>query len=272
MKTNKIEGYFIDLDGTMLDKGDDFGYMSKQNQNYLLNLQKQKPVIISTGRRPAGAVEKIMKMINAPYAVCSTGSLIVDKRGKIIHSVDIENKTKEQIVQYFMSKNLYFMANGTGIIYYKDHFNWNIRDWVNRFAKHKYTDFDTKQNIRQFLVFGPDIEGIKEIEQYLHNNYPDLSTHIVSYGYSIEVTHKDATKGTANEIVAKLLGIDIKKCAHIGDSKNDLNALPQVGYLVAMGNAHEDVKAYASYIGSNWKDAGLSKTINDFEQFINKKE
>ncbi|AIA29229.1 COF family HAD hydrolase [Mycoplasmopsis californica] len=271
MNKNSIQAYFIDLDGTMLDKGDDFGYISEINRDYLLKMQAVKPVIISTGRKPEGAVQDLMKMIKAPYAVCSTGSLIVNNKGEIIHKVDIENETKNAIVQYFMSKKLYFMANGSGIIYYGAEFNWNKRDWVNRFKKQNYDTFNFEEDIRQFLVFGPEIDGIKEIEEYIHTNFPDLRTHIVSHGYSIEVTHKNASKGIANAFVANLLGVDIKKSAHIGDSKNDLNALPQVGYLVAMGNAHPDVKKASVYVGADYLNGGLAKTICGFEELMSKK-
>ncbi|TQC51290.1 Cof-type HAD-IIB family hydrolase [Mycoplasmopsis mucosicanis] len=268
MNKNKIQAYFIDLDGTMLDTGDDNGFMSKKNQDFLLKMQKIKPMIPSTGRRPTGAVPEIMKMINAPYAVCSTGSIVIDSKGEIIHQINIEELTKKHILEYFMENSLYFVINGSGIIYYKDNFNWNMRKWAHRFAKEPYTQIDKDQTIRQFLVFGPDLEGIQKIEAYIKDNFPDLSTHIVSHGYSIEVTHKDATKGKANEFVAQKLGLDIKKCAHVGDSKNDLNALPEIGYLVAMGNAHEDVKKHADFVGVDWKNGGLAKTINDFEQYI----
>ncbi|MCT4469579.1 HAD family hydrolase [Mycoplasma sp. HS2188] len=273
MHKDYIEGYFIDLDGTMIDKTDETGFLTEENKNFLRELQKIKPVIISTGRRPTGAVAEIMAMINAPYAVCSTGGVVIDSRGNFVREILIENDTKLQLFQYFMSKKLNFIVNGIDNIYhFGDKFTWDKRDWVKRFNKISYDGFDLTQNIRQTLVFGPGLEEIAQLEKYINTNFPNLSTHVVSHGYSIEVTDKKATKGTSNAFVAQLLNIDIKKCAHIGDSRNDVLALPDTGYLVAMGNADDEVKKVANFIGENFANAGLSRTIQNFEKFINEKE
>ncbi|QBF34819.1 Cof-type HAD-IIB family hydrolase [Mycoplasmopsis phocirhinis] len=273
MNKNIIEGYFIDLDGTMIDKSDETGFLSQTNIMFLLNLQKIKPVIISTGRKPTGAVLKIMSMINSPYAVCSTGSVVVDDKGKILNEILIKNQTKFKLFQFIMSQKLNFIVNGDKSIYhYGNEFNWNKREWVKRFNKTNYSAFDLEQNIRQTLVFGANLNQMAQLQKYINTHFSDLSTHVVSKGYSIEITDKNATKGIANKFVAKLLNIDIMNCAHIGDSRNDLLALPQTGYLVAMGNAEQELKEHAHFVGEEFNDGGLSKTIVKFEQFINQKE
>lgn len=270
MKKRLIQAYFIDLDGTMLDAGEDNGFMSAENIEFLKELQKTTPVIPSTGRRPKGAVPQIMKLINAPYAVCSTGSVVADPNGEIIHSVNIKNETKNKLLKLFMDTKLNIIINGADTIYHFGEFNWNKRDWVKRFEKKSYQEIDKNQDIRQFLIFGLGLEETSNFEKYLNDNYPELATHVVSRGYSIEVTDKSATKGSANKYVAELLGLDIKKCAHIGDSKNDLLALPYVGYLVAMGNAETEIKQAASFIGEDYTNGGLARTIQKFEKFIEK--
>ncbi|MBU4690485.1 Cof-type HAD-IIB family hydrolase [Mycoplasma sp. ES3157-GEN-MYC] len=266
MNINVIEGYFIDLDGTMLDSTPEQGYISNENLQFLNELQKTKPVVISTGRSPKGAVEDIMKLLGVSYAVCSTGAVIIDKNGKEIHSVYFDNSTKTSLIQYFMDNGFNFILNGVDNIYYKENFNWDKRNWVVRFNKVKYNLLDINQQVRQILVFGPEIEEITKLADFIKVKWPHLSTHTVSGGYSLEITHNTATKGTGNEYVANLLGINIKKCVHIGDSRNDLLALPQTGILIAMDNAETQLKNVANFIGFDFKNGGLAKTIKEFEK------
>lgn len=268
MKKIDIEAYFIDLDGTMIDIEDEQTFLSKENQDFLLKLQEKTPVIISTGRSPKGAVSTIMQMINAPYAVCSTGSIIIDQNQNIIKEIFIEKSTKNELINFFIDSQYYFIVNGNNQIFYDENFDWDKRQWAQRCEKLKYRDFNWKESIRQVLVFGPSIEQIIELEKFINNKWPNLSTHIVSNGYSIEITDKFATKGYGNEFVANLLNLDIKNCVHIGDSKNDLLALPQTGYLIALRNATDELKKVAFWIGQDYKNAGLAKTIAEFESIF----
>ncbi|QSF13757.1 Cof-type HAD-IIB family hydrolase [Mycoplasma sp. Mirounga ES2805-ORL] len=265
MKINNIEGYFIDIDGTLLDDPET-GTISKGNIEYLKELQKLKPVIPSTGRSPKGFVPELMKAINAPYAVCSTGAIIIDNNENIIIKKIIDHKLAEEILKYFMLRELYIIINGSGSIYFKDRFNWHERAWEKLFSKEKYSKINIEnQDVNQLLVFGLSIEKTKELKEIIEEKWPSLSCQIVSHGYSLEITSAEATKGKGNKHVAELLGINIKNCVHIGDSDNDASALPETGFLIAMANSQLNLKDKAHYIGYDYMDSGLAKTIREFE-------
>ncbi|VDR42556.1 HAD hydrolase family protein [Mycoplasmopsis caviae] len=138
-----------------------------------------------------------------------------------------------------------------------------IRPWTAKLDKFKYEQMPKYSKVTKILTFGKDKEEINKFYKFLTNKYPSLSFHIVSKGYSIEITHKSATKGKGNAFVCNLLNIDAKNAAHIGDSGNDINALPEVGTFIAMGNAMDEVKAVANYIGPSFENCGISKLFEE---------
>ena len=71
-----------------------------------------------------------------------------------------------------------------------------------------------------------------------------------------EVVAPGAHKWTALEYMLNQLNIDPATCLGVGDGGNDLVWLAEIGYPVAMGNAHDEVKTLAgTVIGSNDTDA-----------------
>ncbi|VEU61310.1 COF family HAD hydrolase protein (plasmid) [Mycoplasmopsis fermentans] len=58
----------------------------------------------------------------------------------------------------------------------------------------------------------------------------------------------------------------INLAAHIGDSGNDLNALPEIGTFIAMENAMDEVKEVAHYIGPSFENSGIAKLFKDLKE------
>lgn len=67
-----------------------------------------------------------------------------------------------------------------------------------------------------------------------------------SQTYYLDLTAKEANKGNAIRLLAKAQGIDVSEIAAIGDMDNDVPMFKTAGFSVAMGNAHDAVKAEAA--------------------------
>jgi Cof subfamily protein (haloacid dehalogenase superfamily) len=77
----------------------------------------------------------------------------------------------------------------------------------------------------------------------------------------IEFLHPDVSKGNALVKIAAELGIKAEEVVAFGDNHNDIGMLRFAGLGVAMGNAHDEVKAEADYVtGSNAED-GVAAAI-----------
>jgi Cof subfamily protein (haloacid dehalogenase superfamily) len=72
------------------------------------------------------------------------------------------------------------------------------------------------------------------------------------------------SKGRAIEALAGHLGITTDEVVGVGDWLNDIPMLETAGMAVAMGNAHEDVKAIADYVTLTAAEHGLAHAIRRF--------
>ena len=73
--------------------------------------------------------------------------------------------------------------------------------------------------------------------------------------FHVDVTHRDANKGSAALSIARRLGVDRSEMACIGDMSNDIPMLDVAGLAIAMGNAPDAVRAHAhDVVASNEAD------------------
>lgn len=76
-----------------------------------------------------------------------------------------------------------------------------------------------------------------------------------------DITAKNADKGIGLQAMAAHQGIDISQTVAFGDGGNDISILRMAGTGVAMGNAHDHVKAEADYITSSVDDNGIQQAL-----------
>ena len=88
---------------------------------------------------------------------------------------------------------------------------------------------------------------------------PELRA-VVSGKHWVDLMHPDADKGLALAQLAEAMGVAMSETAAFGDYLNDLGMLRVAGHAVAMGNAHEDVKAVADeVVGTNTDGAAVAR-------------
>jgi Cof subfamily protein (haloacid dehalogenase superfamily) len=80
-----------------------------------------------------------------------------------------------------------------------------------------------------------------------------------------EVTHRDATKGSATRFLAEeLLGLQPENVMAIGDNFNDVTMLTYAGFGVAMGNAPPEVKEVAHWVAPSVESDGVAVALEKF--------
>ena len=88
---------------------------------------------------------------------------------------------------------------------------------------------------------------------------PELRA-VVSGKHWVDLMHPDADKGPALSQLAGAMGVAVEETAAFGDYLNDLGMLRVAGHAVAMGNAHEDLKAVADeVVGTNVDGAAVAR-------------
>jgi len=79
----------------------------------------------------------------------------------------------------------------------------------------------------------------------------------------LEFLHPEVSKGNALRIIASDLNIMPEEIVAFGDNHNDIGMLRLAGLGVAMGNAHEEVKAAADYVTRSNAEDGVAVVIEE---------
>lgn len=254
------QAFFIDLDGTTLDRIRK--KISKKNIDAIREKNKFYPVIISTGRAFGNKVKKLMKLIDIKYAICQNGAIIVDKNENILLDIKLEKQQIIQITKMVEKHNLVFTINSEFKIYSNKKILFLCRLlFRKKFKKINNLDIDNI-HVNKIVLAGKNRKKIQKIYEIVKDQLNNVSMKMSAHDLIIEITHKNATKGNGAKFVSNLLNIDIKKTVHIGDSQNDTTTLNVVGALIAMKNSSNKLLDVATHIGPSYRHGGLAKVLN----------
>lgn len=269
---NKLT-YFIDLDGTMLDKNTG-NRITRRNLTALLLVKNFANIVISTGRCYSDPrVKQVMFQLGITDAICSSGAEIyINHEKKIIFPLD--KKLVADIHEYCLSNKIImviFDKNGESI-YTADKFAlWISKVFIlKKFYKTELLrDFnidDHDEIIKIAFILKNNKTSKKQLEKYKLCFGSVTNAYLASANYVIEITDAKTNKGIASSLYMKEKKIDIDNTIHIGDSDTDISVKGYVGKLVAMKNGSKELKAVADVIGPKCKRGGL------YKYFISKKK
>ncbi len=80
----------------------------------------------------------------------------------------------------------------------------------------------------------------------------------------IEISPLGETKGAAIEFLSEHYGVPIEKCCAVGDNLNDLSMIEAAGVGVAVGNAVDELKAAANFVGVTNDEGAVARVIEQF--------
>lgn len=83
--------------------------------------------------------------------------------------------------------------------------------------------------------------------------------------YKVEINHVDATKGKGIKRVIEQLNMSIEDTICFGDGMNDYDMMKTCHRSVAMGNACEEIKQYASAVCESVDNDGVYYELKRLE-------
>ena len=267
----------IDMDGTLLNSHHN---ITEENKKAIQEAtSKGIKVAITTGRIFCSAkyYSKILG-IDTPV-IASNGAYIREQNSEdVIYSNSIPSTLLSKVYEIITKYNLKVLFNtaNTVISFYdlpETHvykiMNRELidKDRVNFFvAKNISEIIDTfKENILKGIVIEPDnIDGLFAAKKEIIETLGDKLHIVSSWSNNFEIMLNSSTKGHGVEMLAKKYGITSDEVMCIGDSENDLSMIKYAGVGVAMGNATDEVKSYATYITATNEDSGVAQAINKY--------
>ncbi|MDK2819213.1 MAG: HAD hydrolase family protein, partial [Mycoplasmataceae bacterium] len=241
------------------------------NIKKIKEINKETPMVISTGRNFNEKIKYLMKLLEIKYAICQNGAIIVNNRFEILQDISIQQPMIEAIKNIAVKYRLTLVPNSKYIVHNS---SWYFKPLIAFNKKHyfKMEDFDTSQKYNKIVLSGCFRKKLFKIYLEMRNTYPNLSIKTSGKDWIIEITDIKATKGIASLAVAKMLNVKPSKSVHIGDSMNDTTTLDHLGALIAMENSSKHLLDVATHIGPNYKRGGLAKVLSgEFSENLSRK-
>lgn len=265
----KIELVMTDLDETLLSN---HALVTDKNQEMIDQLIKDEVIVIpATGRFHPLIPQYFFEHDTIRYLVSANGAQIYDKKEKeFILSHNLDKSIVIDMVKQAVDKATYIIVLHDGDIVLdgvamKRHKDKDSDFYVNLVKNYETVDdivrrLETLEGNIQKVDFGfEDLEFRNKLYEKFRK---EIRVNAVgSAALNIELTHPNASKGTALEFMANHLNVDLSDTLAIGDNDNDMSMIQTAGIGIAMGNAKDHVKDKADDTTLDVNDDGFYHAI-----------
>ncbi len=243
-----------DFDGTLVKKD---GTISEKNRQAIENyVAAGGKFAISTGRMPAGILNRAKELGLKGMVCCCQGAIIVDiESGKVISEGRISHETTLKACEIMEKLGLHihvydlweYYANmeDAHLAYYEN----AVKAKAQRILEKPISQFVKETGLCSYKILAMvDVKDNARIKAELSKHVFDGCEITKSADYLVEIVNTKYSKGTALKALAEYYGVSIEKTIGVGDQTNDLPMIRAAGLGVAVQNADDGLKAEADYI------------------------
>lgn len=273
---NDIKIVFSDIDGTISASDDYLTDKTIAAVDYLHN--KNIPVVLTTARCYKDTLPIINQFKHKPdYTIVLQGGGLINKDGEYIFNNSISQKAGRGLINWFKSirkndknSHLIMYFNEQPYAASKIQFPWKTELQIKNISSFDKL-FNKQSELKKAMIYKSNVAQEKNlysqnrvIDSFYSANIKDLD--VKPSGSSIiEFQNKWVTKDKAIDFLLRALKIEPKNTMVIGDSANDIEMFDfvkkQKGVAVAMGNASDDVKQFATAVTDDVKQDGFFNAI-----------
>lgn len=274
----------IDLDGTLLNEENK---ISKKNLEAIRFAQSRGiEVVIATGRAHFDVQEIFKNSELTTWIIGANGATIHQPNGELFRSIPINKQEVINILRWLERENFYYEVFSNHTIFTPQNGRELLAIEIDRiktanpdvrveqlkhaagkqFSQTGFLFITSSQNLVEveeefynILAFSFDDEKLKKGKDYFKQT-TDLTV-VTSAKHNFELEHKQASKGSAIQLLSNQLNINIKDTAAVGDSFNDLSMLQIAGRSAAMGNAPKEIKAACHEVTLSNAEDGVAHFI-----------
>ncbi|NEW04924.1 HAD family phosphatase [Paenibacillus sp. SYP-B3998] len=128
----------------------------------------------------------------------------------------------------------------------------SIQEWLETGKTNVQKFFVSEHRRQQLMVICEELRGLEGISV--------TTSHLTN----LEITHLSADKGGALARITETYGWQSNEVAVIGDGMNDVSMFLYAGMSVAMGNASEELKRYATFVTGSNKEEGIAQALESW--------
>lgn len=270
---NRIRLIALDMDGTLLLS--DHHTLPQRNIDAIRRADALGiRVAISTGRMLEDASDFIRRYDIPCMIVAANGARASDgpmPEGKMLYRCDLSAEDAQAALDLLIPSGLMINAFEDGVVHTVGGAQGSKYHLVRRGLIHAQYGEETvraaaHRGVMKIFAVSDGYAGdlydprVADLRFKIAEKLPHLQITSSAQG-NIEITARDAGKGTALSHVAAHLGLTRENVMAMGDAGNDLNMLTYAYHSVAMGNAGEDIKAVCRYVAPTNDECGVGQMI-----------
>lgn len=256
----------VDLDGTLLNH---HGRLSKANQEALNAAREQGVEFIPVSARPPFGIDYPLQTIQlSRRMIAYNGSYVYDR---LLDGALLDMPIRAELVEaaihlihkyglyagYYVGNDFYVEIDGEGA-QIESFFLGRSPVVVSNLLSIAH------RGANKIIVLEPhDFDQLKMFYEEGCQRLPELNL-IYSSQRSVEIIHKQASKGNALRYLASVMQITPDRIMAIGDNFNDLSMLAYAGTAVVVANSPPEVQDAAHFVVAGSEEDGVAEAIDRF--------
>ncbi|UCB42039.1 MAG: HAD family phosphatase [Dehalococcoidales bacterium] len=261
----------VDIDGTLINQA---GVISDADRQALASArQAGVQVSLSTGR-VTQACQKTLELLSLDgYHVFFDGALVSDTHGdKEVYVEPVAPELVKEMAEFAYQQEMRIELFSSMHLFVKQ------EDWGTEIRREFFGLEPTVTDLnqlwqRQRIIKGTLVIRSEEEKAQAHLfcryfegrlNFTWAKTPVYPDADFVNIISREVSKGRALEELVAFLGIPLSQVVAIGDGTNDISLLSTAGLAIAVGNAHEELKAVADHIVPDVEHNGVAAAVEKF--------
>lgn len=265
MKAQGIRLFVSDVDGTLLDG---HKQLTEATRTAVTKLQAAGIPLALVSARPPRGLRWLSETLNLQGACAAlNAAIILDAQFEVKQQRQLDSNTVHEILALLLKHDL-----GAWVYTSEDWFvsrldAAHVRHEIEavEFSPLLFTALDEIQDpIVKIVGVGDDPKSMNACEQQMQQRFGKALCMTHSLENRLEITDREANKGTAVKALGTIMGVPPNAIATAGDGENDIAMFHQSGFSIAMAQAPIEVRRAASQTTSSNANDGLAWAIETF--------
>jgi Cof subfamily protein (haloacid dehalogenase superfamily) len=262
----KISLLLADVDGTLVTR--DKVLTDRAREAVHAMQQDGIDFAVTSGRPPKG-----MSMLIEPLSIMTpvagfNGGLFTKPDLSIIESHTLEAGAAHKAAEIIEQEGLdvWIYAGDDWLIRNKDAPHREREEQTVRFPPvvvDRFAD-EVWNKVVKITGVSDDLDRVAAVEKKVQSALNSAASAARSQPYYLDVTNRNANKGSVVAYLAKTMCIPPHEIATIGDMPNDVLMFEPSGFSIAMGNASKEVQGKADAVTDGYDNEGFAKAVERF--------
>jgi Cof subfamily protein (haloacid dehalogenase superfamily) len=222
---------------------------------------------ITSGRPPRGMKMLIDDLQLQSPVTAFNGGLFCRPDLSVIHENSLSTDAVQPAVGILVQHKLDIWIYSDNAWYVLSRHSPHVdrEEWTVKFPPTVVRSFDGLLNrVMKIVGVSDDVESVARCETDVRHELGSQVSAARSQPYYLDVTHPKANKGEVIRVLSRMLQVQPKNIATIGDMPNDVLMFQESGVSIAMGNASPYVQHSARFVTRSNREDGFALAMERF--------